>query len=103
MAGFIRELYFGNIEAQARPVHHSAAFEKISQELDELEEQLTAALGGDSKHQFLRFANLVQEYIGTALAESFEVGFRLGGLCVYDVFAGDTIPAVPYVTEEIEK
>ncbi len=102
MAGFIKELFYNNIEAQARPLYHSETLEKISQELEMLEDTLTTTLEGDSKHQFLQFANRMQEYIGIVHEESFEVGFRLGGLCVYDVFAGDTTPAVPYVRDEIE-
>ena len=57
MGNFIEELYYGNIDPQARGYRPKGPVKKVSDSLNGLEEKLTKQLAGENKELFLRFCN----------------------------------------------
>ena len=57
MANFLEELYYGNVDPQARGYRKSSHTLKVSQNINELEEKLTERLDGEDKALFLDFCN----------------------------------------------
>lgn len=58
MANFLEELYYGNIDPQARGYRKGSHILKVSGNINELEEKLTERLSGEEKKLFLDFATL---------------------------------------------
>lgn len=57
MKNIIKELYFGNIEPQARNFENNSFIQKQMSILSSCEQALTEKLIGDEKKTFLAFAN----------------------------------------------
>ena len=57
MANFLEELYYGNIDSQARGYRKGSHNLKVSKDINELEEKLTERLSGEDKALFLDFCN----------------------------------------------
>lgn len=89
MGGFIEELYFGNIEAQARGYSNDSRILKTSNSINELEEKLTERLQEEDKDLFLDFCNAYGELMGDSDVDSFVAGFRLGARFALDTFCSD--------------
>lgn len=49
MANFLEELYYGNVDSQARGYRKGSHNFKVSQNINELEEKLTKRLSGEDK------------------------------------------------------
>lgn len=64
MANFLEELYYGNIDPQARGYRKGSHILKVSGNINELEEKLTERLSGEEKKLFLDFCNTYGELIG---------------------------------------
>ena len=79
MTNFLEELYYGNIDPQARGYRKGSYNFKVSQNINELEEKLTERLGGEDKALFLDFCNAYGELMGENGLDSFLVGFRYSG------------------------
>ena len=99
MANFIEELFYHNIDPQARMIRNGSNLQKQLGLLSDYEEQLTRTLKDDERKLFLVFANTVSEVQAESQLDSFMVGFRLGARFVFDTFVDD---AAPYceLTEE---
>ena len=99
MANFIEELFYNNINPQARMVRNGSNLQKQLGLLSDYEEQLTRMLKDDERKLFLAFVNTVSEVQAESQLDSFMVGFRLGARFVFDTFVDD---AAPYceLTEE---
>lgn len=99
MTNFIEELFYHNIDPQARMVRSGSNLQKQLGLLSDYEEQLTRILKDDERKLFLAFANAVSEVQAESQLDSFMVGFRLGARFVFDTFVDD---AAPYceLTEE---
>ena len=55
MTNFLEELYYGNIDPQAREYRKDSHTLKVSKDINELEEKLTKRLQGEDKALFLDF------------------------------------------------
>ena len=92
MANFIEELFYGNIDPQARAFRKGHHAIKVSQSISDIEETLTQRLQGEDKDLFLDFCNAYAELMGDAVLDSFIVGFRLGAKMLFDTFCSDDAP-----------
>ena len=80
MANFLEELYFGNLDPQARGYRKDSHILKVSENINELEEKLTQRLNNVEKKMFL-------------------VGFRLGAKMIFDTFCSDDAPFESFLKE----
>ena len=92
MVNFIEELFYHNIDPQARMVRNGSNLQKQLGLLSDYEEQLTSTLKDDERKLFLTFANAVSEVQAESQLDSFMVGFRLGARFVFDTFVDDAAP-----------
>ena len=92
MTNFIEELYYGNIDPQARGYRPKSHAKKASDSLSVLEERLTKRLDGEDKELFLRFCNAYTELMGECELDTFMTGFRLGAQFMMDTFLSDDTP-----------
>lgn len=92
MANFIEELFYGNIDPQARGYRKDHRVVKVSNSINEIEAKLTERLQGENKDLFLDFCNAYAELMGEAELDSFIVGFRLSAKMPFDVFCSDDAP-----------
>lgn len=86
MANFIEELFYNNINPQARMIKNGSDLQKQMEILANCEEWLTSKLTDDDKKAFLAFANAVGEVKGESQLDSFIIGFRLGARFAFDTF-----------------
>lgn len=86
MAGFIEDLYYGNIDAQAYNPEFGAELKKKLNDLTELEKQISDKLTGDEKALFLKYTDKYIEFTSRSLTDSFIYGFRLGAKFTHDTF-----------------
>ena len=92
MKNFIEELFYGNIDPQARGYTQDSNIKKVSDKINDIEEQLTNKLNKEEKTLFIDFVNAHSELSAESSLDSFIVGFRLGARFVYDTFVNDTAP-----------
>ena len=92
MKSFITELFYGNIDPQARGFKKDSYLQKQMSILSDCESALTEKLTGDVKKTFLSFVNASNIVLRESELDGFIVGFRLGGKFVYDTFVDDTTP-----------
>ena len=92
MATFIEELYYGNIDPQARGYRPKSSVKKISDSLNGLEEQLTEQLASENKELFLSFCNAYAKFMGECELDNFITGFRLGARFIMDTFLSEEAP-----------
>ena len=92
MTSFIEELFYNNINPQARMVRNGSDLQKQMEILADCEERLTSKLTGDDKKAFLAFFNAVGEVHGESQLDSFIVGFRLGARFTFDTFVDNQAP-----------
>ena len=92
MANFLEELYYGNLDPQARGYRKGSHILKVSENINELEEKITQSLIGEEKRLFLNFCNAYSELMGDTGLDSFIVGFRLGAKMIFDTFCSDDAP-----------
>ena len=88
----IEELYYGNIDPQARGYHPKKTVKKVSDSLNDLEEKLSEQLAGENQELFLRFCNAYAEFMGESELDTFITGFRLGARFMMDTFLSDEAP-----------
>ena len=91
MKNIIKELYYGNIDPQARGFKNGSYLKKQMTIISENEALLTDKLTGDEKKAFLAFANASNIVLGESELDSFLVGFRLGARFAYDAFVDNKI------------
>lgn len=90
MKNIITELYYGNIDPQARGFKKDSYLQKQMSILSKSEAELTDKLDGEVKKAFLSFANASNIILGESELDSFIVGFRLGARFIYDTFVDNT-------------
>lgn len=86
--GFLTELYFGNLEPQAKRLLAGSRAQRALETLSRNEALLSEKLEGEQKRLFLEYANTWAEVSGTGDEDSFCTGFRLGAACAFDVLRG---------------
>ena len=102
MKNFIKELYYGNIDPQARGFKNGSYLKKQMTILSESEAMLTDRLTGDEKKAFLSFVNASDVILGESELDSFIVGFRLGAKLVFDTFVNNYTPYDDFLKEQSE-
>lgn len=99
MASFLEDLYFGNLDPQARGYRKDSHIIKVSDSINELEKKLTGRLQDEDKSLFLDFCNAYGELMGDAGLDSFIVGFRLGAKMIFDTFCSNDAPFDSFLKE----
>jgi hypothetical protein len=84
--GFIEDLYYGNIDAQAYSPEFAAELKQKLNDLTELEKQISDTLTGEEKALFLNYTDKYIEFTAKSLTDSFASGFRFGAKCAHDIF-----------------
>lgn len=97
MKNFIEELFYGNIDPQARGYTKDSNIRKVSDKINDIEEQLTNKLNKEEKTLFLDYVNAHSELSAESSLDSFIIGFRIGARFVYDVFVSDTASYYNYI------
>ena len=92
MSNFIEELYYGNLDPQARKFRKESGVIKLADNINELEETLAARLNDEEKKIFYDFCDANMEMMGTSCLDAFTVGFRLGARMTIDTFCSDDAP-----------
>ena len=99
MASILEELYFGNLDPQARGYRKDSHIIKVSDSINELEKKLTERVQGEEKGLLLDFCNAYGELMGDAGLDSFVVGFRLGAKMIFDTFCSNAAPFESFLKE----
>ena len=99
MENFLEELYYGNLDPQARGYRKDSNILKVSENINELEEKITQRLNGEEKKLFLDFCNANSELMGDTGLDSFIVGFRLGAKMIFDTFCSNDAPFESYLKD----
>ncbi|WP_418331049.1 DUF6809 family protein [Ruminococcus sp.] len=99
MKNIITELYYGNIDPQARGFKKDSYLQKQMSILSKSEAVLTDKLDGEVKKAFLSFVNASNVILGESELDSFIVGFRLGARFIYDTFVDSTVPYKEFLRE----
>ena len=86
MKNIIEELFYGNIDPQARSVKKGSCIQKQMTILANSESLLNEKLTGEEKKAFASFVDASSVILGKSELDSFMVGFRLGARFVYDTF-----------------
>ena len=102
MKNIISELYYGNIDPQARGFKNGSFLKKQMAILSESETMLTEKLTGEEKKAFLSFVNASDVILGESELDSFIVGFRLGARLIFDTFVNDYTPYDDLLKEQSE-
>lgn len=92
MKNFIEELYYGNIDPQARGFTKNSRIKKAYDKIAELEKQLNERIGIEEQEVLKSFINTNSEITAESELDKFIVGFRLGARFVYDTFLNDEAP-----------
>ena len=89
MDSFIRELFFGNIDPQARRFEADSQYGKAMAVITENEELLTKLLKDKELKLFLDFINAWDDLMGVSSCETFVDGFRIGAAFTLDAFVSN--------------
>lgn len=95
----LTELYYGNVDPQARGFKKNSYLQKQMSILSDCETYLTEKLEGEEKKSFLSFVNASNAVLGESELDSFLVGFRLGARFIYDTFVDNTSPYENFLKE----
>ena len=69
--GFIEDLYYGNVDAQAYNPEFGAELKKKLNDLTELEKQISDKLSGEEKTLFLKYTDKYIEFTSSSLTDFF--------------------------------
>ena len=92
MKNIIEELFYGNIDPQARSTKKNKTVQKEMTVLSKTEDLLTASLKDDQKNWFVDFSNAWSIINAESNLDSFIMGFRLGANFTYDTFVATDFP-----------
>lgn len=88
MYNVIESLYFGNLEPMEMSSECAPKLKKQLRDLTEIEEKLYSELTDEDKELFNSYREAYVEFTSLSCADSFLVGFRLGGKMAVDMLAG---------------
>ena len=100
MASFIEELYYGNINPNAKQFNLSSQYAKAMKTFCNNEKALTEKLSGDNLDLFNDLINAHDEITATSDIENFKLGFRLGVQMICDSLVFDESKIFRDITEE---
>ena len=86
MADFIEELFYNNIDPQAKAIKTNRKIRREMQTLSNNEDFLLKELSGDAQKRFLEYVDAWGIVNGETVLDSFTTGFRLGARFTYDTF-----------------
>ncbi len=92
MSKFIEELYYGNIDPQARNTKNNKVVSKQMKVLSDAEAYLSESLTDKNKQLFLDYTNAWSIVNAESNLDSFIMGFRLGAKFTFDTFASNESP-----------
>ena len=99
MLNFIEELYYGNIDPQARSTKQNKTVSKQMEILMTNETFLTETLTDECKKKFLDYVNAWGAINCESNLDSFITGFRLGANFTYDTFVSAETPFTDLIGE----
>lgn len=99
MSSFIEQLYYGNIDPQARSTKYNKIMQKQMAILTHNEEFLENELTGELKQKFIDFDKAWNVVNTESNLDSFIIGFRLGANFAYDTFISTDAPFIDYINE----
>lgn len=88
----IEELYYGNLEPQARAIKPNTEVKRQMSVLDNAKTKLMALLSGKEKDLFCRYVSAWAAVQQDATLDSFINGFRMGARFAYDAFESEDAP-----------
>ena len=97
MTNFIEELYYGNIDPQARGFEDNESVQRTLRTISDNEDWLIDHLSSEAKKRFLDFADSWSAFNGDSTLDGFVTGFRLGAR-----FALDTFLSRPPYSEDLK-
>ncbi len=100
MASFIEELYYGNINPNAKQFNLSSQYAKAMKIFCENEKILIKELSGDNLNLFNALINAHDEISATNDIENFKLGFRLGVQMICDSLVFDESKIFRDITSE---
>lgn len=100
MASFIEELYYGNINPNAKQFNLSSLYAKAMKIFCDNEKILIKELTGDNLDLFNALVNAHDEITATSDIENFKLGFRLGVQMICDSLVFDESKIFRDITEE---
>jgi hypothetical protein len=89
MESFIRELYYGNINPNAKCFDRKSQYGKTMELLSKNEELLNGILTGKEQQLFADYTKAWGDVLSISVCETFVDGFRLGGSLTLDTFIKD--------------
>ena len=92
MRNIIEELYYGNIDPQARNTKRNKVVSKQMKVLSDAEAYLIEALTDKNKQLFIDYTNAWSIVNAESNLDSFIIGFRLGAKFTFDTFASNESP-----------
>lgn len=100
MAGFIEELYYGNINPNAKQFNLSSQYAKAMKIFCDNEKTLIKELTGENLDLFNALVNAHDEITATSDIENFKLGFRLGVQMICDSLVFDESKIFRDITDE---
>lgn len=100
MASFIEELYYGNINPNAKQFNLSSQHAKAMKTFCDNEATLIKELTGDNLDLFNALVNAHDEITATSDIENFKLGFRLGVQMICDSLVFDESKIFRDITKE---
>ncbi len=100
MASFIEELYYGNINPNAKQFNLSSRYAKAMKTFCDSENILTKELSGNNLDLFNDLINAHDEISATGDVENFKLGFRLGVQMICDSLVFDESKIFRDITDE---
>ena len=101
MTNLIEELYYGNIDPQARSFEQNKKVQCDMQILTDNEDFLTDKLSGEEKKRFIQYVDAWATVDGESTLDSFITRFRLGAQFVFYTFVTTKAPYIDYLKDEI--
>lgn len=100
MADFIEELYYGNINPNAKQFNLSSQYAKAMKTFCENEKILIKELTDNNLDLFNDLVNAHDEITATTAIENFKLGFRLGVQMICDSLVFNESKVFRDITEE---
>ena len=92
MKKFLENLYYGDVDPQARIIKHGSEPEKLLSSISQAEEELTKGLTEEQKKVFNSFSSSLHDFATISALDAFITGFRMGAGFAMDTFVSDDAP-----------